>query len=632
MEFHIGDKVRYIGLSSDNRYFPPVGTIGVVRDVTTGGASCPGIKWPTGTIGFDIAFASDSFLELVEAEEEEEPRVCSDCGRVIEGGEEYHTLSSGRIVCEDCIENYYYCDSCEQCVECDTMEIDGECVCEDCLDRKSHIYFQCDCCGEWVNRRTMSWYTVYNSEEICENCRDDDYTYCYDCDELYPNDDIEYIDGNPYCPQCVEDHRRAAINSYSYKPNPIFKTAHDVFYYSNDVKELMFGVELEIDHGEDPEECAADMADACEDIYCKHDGSLDEGIEIVTHPCSLEYHLKQLGWDTIAGIALDYGFVSHAARTCGMHVHVGRYQFGNTWEERDEVSAKLVMLADRHWDNLLKFSRRKSDQLRWANRPHVEYESDALRTAENALNTRRDGRYQAVNLCNDKTVEFRIFNGSLNVNTIFATLEFVSNLVRYAMTHTVEEVMASQWDDIINVEHYDELTKYLDERNIVAERIAEIQFRERLNPQVGDIVRCTTHDPGFNYDHMCCGEEAMIARVTNEREVLLVFEREDWRWHRNGELRDNVAYNFPIANLELVRRPEGAERDMILGYIDYEMYCRSDDPLHPTAAAIQPGVTWTLVSDSIPFPDAYAVTPMADWTTPIARSAAGAVARDWDLF
>lgn len=33
--------------------------------------------------------------------------------------------------------------------------------------------------------------------------------------------------------------------------------------------------------------------------YCKHDGSLDDGFEIVTHPMSLEYQLHEMSWDEV---------------------------------------------------------------------------------------------------------------------------------------------------------------------------------------------------------------------------------------------------------------------------------------------------------------------------------------------
>lgn len=33
-----------------------------------------------------------------------------------------------------------------------------------------------------------------------------------------------------------------------------------------------------------------------EHLYCKHDGSLDDGIELVTHPMTLTYHMDEMPW------------------------------------------------------------------------------------------------------------------------------------------------------------------------------------------------------------------------------------------------------------------------------------------------------------------------------------------------
>ena len=74
------------------------------------------------------------------------------------------------------------------------------------------------------------------------------------------------------------------MQSYCYKPEPIFYC--DGFHY--------LGVKLEIDHGGEDHENARRLQaianEFTENIYIKHDGSLDEGMEIVTHPMSLNYH------------------------------------------------------------------------------------------------------------------------------------------------------------------------------------------------------------------------------------------------------------------------------------------------------------------------------------------------------
>ena len=61
-----------------------------------------------------------------------------------------------------------------------------------------------------------------------------------------------------------------------------------------------------------------------------------------------------------------------------------------------------------------------------------------------------------------------MFNGTLKVNTIYATLQLVSSICKYAKTHNVEEVMSAQWENVTNYEKYQELNQYLEERNLTS--------------------------------------------------------------------------------------------------------------------------------------------------------------------
>lgn len=71
------------------------------------------------------------------------------------------------------------------------------------------------------------------------------------------------------------------------------------------------GVELEIDGAGEYSGNAKTilaLANAKEDlIYCKHDGSLDEGFEIVTHPMTLEFHQKNMPWKAVMREAVTMG-------------------------------------------------------------------------------------------------------------------------------------------------------------------------------------------------------------------------------------------------------------------------------------------------------------------------------------
>ena len=73
------------------------------------------------------------------------------------------------------------------------------------------------------------------------------------------------------------------IHDYGYKPEPIF--------YGDD--DMYMGVELEVDFGGESSSNAEDLLCIAnfpnERMYIKHDGSIEDGFETVTHLISLDY-------------------------------------------------------------------------------------------------------------------------------------------------------------------------------------------------------------------------------------------------------------------------------------------------------------------------------------------------------
>src|SRR5699024_7779603 len=79
------------------------------------------------------------------------------------------------------------------------------------------------------------------------------------------------------------------------------------------------------------------------------------------------WHREQMPWAAVLERAVKRGYQSHMARTCGLHIHVSRTALGETEGEQDAVIARILYFFERHWDELLKFSRRTEVQLkRWA--------------------------------------------------------------------------------------------------------------------------------------------------------------------------------------------------------------------------------------------------------------------------
>lgn len=518
------------GESNARKGLPRLGAIGIVRnydhyDHTTL------IDWPVGS--FDPPYDDRAFqfwtaekvngLPLFKAYIPEPTRLasgqrlCENCGCVVEDDSEeamVYVVNYGWI-CADCYEREFAtCSGCGEIHKKSNLHSvrtkqDGNIVdaliCERCLESDGH-YYKCGCCQEWHDSRVDYKYVSGYGYYICDPCLSDSgkFATCSDCGSIYERVDLKEVRGfeGLLCERCADRFRRKAIHNYGYKPEPKYKVEshHDQFDTDESITDLLFGVELEIDKGDDDAGCACELTETIDDIYCKHDGSLSCGVEIVSHPCTLSYHLNELGWDKIVEIARKYKFKSHEAKTCGLHVHVGRRQLGDTPEHRLDTAGKCVLAMYRHWDNMVKFSRRLPSQLSWGNRNEVEFidafDEDRLISA--ALETEEEGRYQAVNLCNEKTIEFRLWRGTLELNTIKATLELVSNICEFCKDHTAYEVMNSQWEDIAYYKNYPELCDYL-----ITRELAQTSLLSALpawNFTKPPVLRSDIYDSDINWE------------------------------------------------------------------------------------------------------------------------------------
>lgn len=383
-----------------------------------------------------------------------EKRTCDYCGAEHDL-DELHETKNGDLVCTECLEEHFYmCECCGKYVDGDELvSVDnwGVFYCEDCADAEC---YQCMDCGGYFTRCSIRLEDLDREEYICDACADR-WAQCDDCGRILDADDAQYDDYCAYCQDCWEENHAGAIEDYSYKPRPEIRRATP--------GALLFGVELEVDCGDDREDAAADVvATGGGRVYCKGDGSLADGFEIVSHPGDLAHHLGEMPWAEICTDCTNYDFRSHDTDTCGLHIHVGRLELGATPTDRRAVAARLVVLAERLWPELARFSRRTENRMRdWAARPEIDLDEpdpDALEAA--ALDTERRGRYQAVNLTNADTIEFRLFRGTLNPDTLLASLELVSNLCRYAMTHGLEQCRAARFRELVDQDPRPELVQY----------------------------------------------------------------------------------------------------------------------------------------------------------------------------
>ena len=282
-------------------------------------------------------------------------------------------------------------------------------------------------------------------EDIVSAYLSGEHFICRTCIRAYDDDiDIEYVQG-------VLDHDR--------KPCPVFLAARG----EDPRKDPFIGVELEVDEGGQDDDVANEILDmSCSEIYVKRDGSLNDGLELVSQPATLDYHKNCMGWDNICRYLREQGYLSHDAGTCGLHVHINRRVF------REVDEAKLVYFVEKFWHKLVEFSRRTEAQLNeWASRYGLTDGEHPEALLSRAKGTR--SRYYAVNLSNDFTIELRLFRGTLRYTTLMATLEFVHVLVCFIKDTSVETIQGMTWQDFVDTidpGEFPYLWKYLGERGL----------------------------------------------------------------------------------------------------------------------------------------------------------------------
>ena len=441
-------------------------------------------------------------------------------------GEGFETDSNGVVICGDCRDYYMRCESCDEFVEENSIYIahcDGdECFfCESCFDRYT---WRCACCGEHYSDN-QTYYRLGNDERVCDACysRDESIAYCEYCDERYFVDDMVYNDDleTYICEHCdaeykakhqprviVLDSTRDALEGLdenylndtngngSLNPWHNYRRAFNYIFMDSDSEEarkLLIGAELEITDlnyniGGREFESIINHIHNNYDAIVASDGSLNgHGMEIISDAQTLgvwEYRRPRM--DALFKNLVKTGFRSDEGNTqCGLHFHVSREYLGDTKEEQEDTIARVELILENFKNELMRFSRRDSESVR----RYASFISDrlgqknfySLDLIKEHKNDNLDGgaRYQALNITNDKTIEFRFFKGTLNIETFYASLYLVKNIIDLAKDR--EHYAGATWAQLIKKGNYADLIEYNKKRGIISKsRLKDWTHRLRI--------------------------------------------------------------------------------------------------------------------------------------------------------
>jgi len=305
-------------------------------------------------------------------------------------------------------------------------------------------YFTCCGCDDVY---TNEFRYILRNRSYCENCYSEVGTTCSACHETISNDDaVRDENGEEYCQDCFDNRSNTAIHSHAYKPSANYNGK------SNDG--LYFGFELEVENHLSRcqnNDAAMQSPKWC---YCKRDGSLHDGFEIVSHPATFQW-LKENS--KVISSYLKYlsenGFRSFKTSTCGMHVHVSKNAIGPF------RLYKILKLFYEAPGFILKVSQREEPQFKqWCGLS--DGESLVLKAKDKHQNV---ARYTAINLSNSRTIEFRIFRGTLALGSFWKNLEFVDAVIQYASIASAQSICPSDFISFVfkNRALYKNLNQFL---------------------------------------------------------------------------------------------------------------------------------------------------------------------------
>jgi hypothetical protein len=318
-----------------------------------------------------------------------------------------------------------------------------------CLSCADWSYRLCEYHNRFESMDRHVFYRLPNGTSICaDGLREsDEYGRCPRCGDIIDYEEHGYYDEESddyYCEGCHREiirERNTFIRGYHSHKGGRVNLLYSPLDNGQRRSTLKFGLEIEVDSNHDYDydhNCTAkeihEMFNKTEQgrvLYFERDGSLDSGFEIITEPMSINFiNDNKHKFANMLEYLSDEGYTGHDKGTCGLHIHLTKSVLG------DKGIENFCFFVENNQEEIVKFSRRKRSRLN--DYAGFSLDENELRHNPNGreLLMRRinhQSRYHAVNVSNSSTVELRIMRGTLNKETFFATIGFVSALGYYSM-------------------------------------------------------------------------------------------------------------------------------------------------------------------------------------------------------
>lgn len=239
------------------------------------------------------------------------------------------------------------------------------------------------------------------------------------------------------------------FGGFDYRPRFMSRKNKGDFPY-----DLTFGFEAEVALWiKESSQCVVEAIDSLIDFnhrfyYIKYDGSIHggyNGAEINSHPFNWNWILNHP--EAIESLSMlsnvkgdgtlyydkSKAYIFKVNRSCGFHIHISR-KFLNK-----KHLYKFMKLIYDNPDMICGICQRK-DTAYFIQYSDLHKDEDVSDIIRNSKKDKSGYRYSALNVTPKHTVEIRIFQGTLNEETIWAYLEFALACVLYSKDFDEEEM------------------------------------------------------------------------------------------------------------------------------------------------------------------------------------------------
>ncbi len=360
------------------------------------------------------------------------------------------------------------------------IETDLGLMCPDCVD--DHV--NCENCGDLFNSDRM---VCHDDSSYCTDCFEERISYCCGCEDSFR---IESLDEAGYCSDCRHNCPNSAIRNWDYQPrykfqgkplpkkNMVFPPPKNTPKTYGETGPLYFGIELEIEFNGQSSDTLISAADNPY-FFLKHDGSIGDGVEVVSHPASFKWINDNFSdtWRNVLKVR-DSGMRSFKTETCGIHIHMSKkafskfhlYKFLRFFREN---TAFVTKISQRNPARLDEWSTLSSDE-------SILYQAKKGSTCE---------RYVAVNLGPPDTVEIRIFRGNLLETAFRKNLEFCKALFDFTAVSSSSSLTAIHFHKFVvkNKKQFPNLLAFLSKLEIIKmKRVPTVNGIHRKFPSEKD--------------------------------------------------------------------------------------------------------------------------------------------------